>query len=73
MGEAPESFTWDKLANTAGGKQTAGIVGASRNYLRSKRFMQGEGGFDAVRWVSPRAFQVLQDLLPNPNEVQIGK
>ena len=73
QGEAPEGFTWDKLANAAGGKQTPGIVGVSRNYLRSKRFMQGEGGFDAVRWVSPRAFEVLKELLPHPNEVQIGK
>ena len=73
QGEAPEGFTWDKLANAAGGKQTPGIVGVSRNYLRSKRFMQGEGGLDAVRWVSPRAFEVLKDLLPHPNEVQIGK
>ena len=73
QGEAPEGFTWDKLANAAGGKQTAGIVGVSRNYLLSKRFMQGEGGVDAVRWVSPRAFEVLKDLLPQPNEVQIGK
>ncbi len=73
QGEAPEGFTWDKLANAAGGKQTPGIVGVSRNYLRSKRFMQGEGGGDAVRWVSPRAFEVLKDLLPHPNEVQIGK
>ncbi|MFC1965858.1 hypothetical protein ACFLWI_02780 [Chloroflexota bacterium] len=73
QGEAPEGFTWDKLANAAGGKQTPGIVGVSRNYLRSKRFMQGEGGLDAVRWVSPRAFEVLKGLLPHPNEVQKGK
>ncbi len=73
QGEAPEGFTWDKLANSAGGKQTPGIVGVSRNYLRSKRFMQGEGGLDAVRWISPRAFEVLKDLLPHPNEVQMVK
>lgn len=73
QGEAPEGFTWNKLANAAGGKQTPGIVGVSRNYLRSKRFMQGEGGLEAVCWVSPRAFEVLKDLLLHPSEVQIGK
>jgi len=73
QGVAPEGFTWDKLANAAGGKQAPGIVGVSRNYLRSKRFMQGEGGLDAVRWVSPRAFDVLKDLLSHSNEIQIGK
>jgi acetyl-CoA decarbonylase/synthase complex subunit beta len=73
QGEAPEGFTWDRLANAAGGKQAPGIVGVSRNYLRSKRFMQGEGGLDAVRWVSPKAFEVLRNLLPHPNDIQIGK
>ena len=72
-GEAPEGFTWDKLANAAGGKQTPGIVGVSRNYLCSKRFMQGEGGLEAVRWVSPKVFEILKDLLPQPGKVPVGK
>lgn len=72
-GEAPEGITWDMLANAAGGKQAPGVTGASRNYLRSKRFMQGEGGFQTVRWVSPRAFEALKFLLPNSEQVIIGK
>ena len=71
--EAPEGFTWDILANAAGGKQTPGVVGASRNYLRSKRFMQGEGGFAALRWASPKAFDAVKEFLPSNNTVQIGK
>ena len=73
QGVAPEGFTWDRLANAAGGKQAPGIVGVSRNYMLSKRFMQGEGGLEAVRWVSPKAFEALKDRLPHPNEVQTGK
>ena len=72
-GEAPEGITWDMLANAAGGKQTPGITGVSRNYLRSKRFMQGEGGLEAVRWVSPRAFEAIKGLLPHPDKVRVGE
>ena len=72
QGQAPEGMTWNKLANEAGGKQTPGVVGVSRNYLRSKRFMQGEGGLAAVRWMSPKAFEALKDLLPDPINVQVG-
>jgi len=72
-GEAPDGITWDKLANAAGGKQAPGITGVSGNYLRSRRFMQGEGGFAAVRWVSPKAYTALKDLLPDPGNIQIGK
>jgi acetyl-CoA decarbonylase/synthase complex subunit beta len=71
-GEAPEGLTWNKLANAAGGKQTPGVAGVSRNYLKSKRFMQGEGGLGAVRWVSPRAFEALKDRIPHPENVQVG-
>ncbi len=71
--EAPEGLTWDLLANAAGGKQAPGITGVSRFYLRSKRFMQGEGGLAAVRWFSPKAQAALKDLLPDPGKVQVGK
>jgi len=72
-GEAPDGITWDKLANAAGGKQVPGIAGVSRNYLRSRRFMQGEGGLAALRWVSPKAYMALKDLLPDAGNVQVGK
>jgi acetyl-CoA decarbonylase/synthase, CODH/ACS complex subunit beta len=72
-GVSPEGFTWDKLANAAGGKQAPGIVGVSRNYLRSRRFLQGEGGLSEVRWASPRAFEAIKDLLPQPEKVQVGQ
>ena len=72
-GEAPEGLTWNKLANDAGGKQTPGVVGVSSAYLRSKRFMQGEGGPGAVRWASPRAFETLKDHLPRQEKVRVGQ
>ena len=72
-GEAPEGFNWDILANAAGGKQRPGIVGASRNYLRSKRFMQGEGGLAALRWASPKAYAAVKDLLPPNVAVTVGE
>ena len=73
LGEAPEGLTWNKLANAAGGKQTPGVVGVSHNYLRSRRFMQGEGGLEAVRWASPRAFEAIKDRLTHLEKVQVGQ
>lgn len=72
QGEAPEGLTWNILANAAGGKQTPGVVGVSRSYLLSKRFMQGEGGLDSLRWVSPKAFEAIKDRIPNEDNVQVG-
>jgi acetyl-CoA decarbonylase/synthase complex subunit beta len=71
-GEAPEGLTWNILANAAGGKQTPGIIGTSKNYLLSKRYMQGEGGFESLRWASPKAMGIVKDRLPDNNNVLIG-
>jgi len=71
-GEAPGGITWDTLANRAGGKQCAGIAGVSAAYLRSPRFLAGDGGVGAIRWVSPKAYDILKDRLPQQARVHVG-
>ncbi len=53
-GKAPNGMTWDILANKAGGKQEPGICGVSLNYLRSPKFLQGDGGYGKVIWMDPK-------------------
>jgi len=62
-GEAPNGMTWDLLANKAGGKQQPGICGVSLNYLKSPKFMQGDGGFNRVVWMDQDIYGQLKDVL----------
>jgi hypothetical protein len=71
-GQAPGGLTWDHLANAAGGKQTPGVTGICGDYLRSDRFLRGDGGREAIGWLSPRACEAVADLLPDPGAVQVG-
>jgi acetyl-CoA decarbonylase/synthase complex subunit beta len=48
---SPDGFTWDELANRAGGKQSPGIVGVSYLYMHSPSFLKGDGGISNVVWV----------------------
>ncbi|MCJ7752096.1 MAG: hypothetical protein MUQ65_13540, partial [Armatimonadetes bacterium] len=51
-GAAPDGSTWNMLANRAGGKQQPGITGVSLEYMRSPKFLQGDGGWAAVKWMA---------------------
>ena len=62
-GRAPNGMTWDTLANMAGGKQEPGICGISLNYLRSAKFLKGDGGFKKVVWMDDRTRGELEDML----------
>ncbi|MFC2015076.1 hypothetical protein ACFLUP_03690, partial [Chloroflexota bacterium] len=73
QGQAPEGLTWNILANAAGGKQAPGVIGTSKNYLLSKRFMEGEGGFEALRWTTPKVFEIIKDRIHNIDTVHIEK
>ncbi len=63
-GEAPGGLTWSILANRAGGKQCPGVTGISLAYLKSPKFLGGEGGPSAVKWATVRAKEVLAAQLP---------
>lgn len=62
-GKAPNGLTWDLLANRAGGKQQPGICGVSLNYLRSPRFLQGDGGYKRVKWIDKKTCDELSDIV----------
>ena len=51
-GEAPDGSTWNDLANRAGGKQQPGITGVGIGYMRSPSFLQGDGGWKSVKWMT---------------------
>jgi acetyl-CoA decarbonylase/synthase complex subunit beta len=61
----PDGRNWETLANEAGGKQTPGILGVSLDYIRSERFLKGDGGIGKVVWMdSDLARRVGDRLLP---------
>ncbi len=52
----PDGRNWEMLANYAGGKQSAGIMGVSFQYLMSEHFLQGDGGMAKVVWVDSELY-----------------
>ena len=48
---SPDGRTWDILANAAAGKQTSGYMAMGRLYLKSPKFLQGDGGWQRVVWM----------------------
>jgi acetyl-CoA decarbonylase/synthase complex subunit beta len=63
-GEAPDGSTWNTLANRAGGKQQPGITGVSEEYMRSPKFLQGDGGWGAVKWMTKKLRDGLREDVP---------
>jgi len=63
-GAAPDGSTWNLLANRAGGKQQPGITGVGHAYMRSPRFLQGDGGWAAVKWITAKLQRDLQESVP---------
>jgi acetyl-CoA decarbonylase/synthase complex subunit beta len=63
MGKAPNGLMWDHLANMAGGKQQPGICGVSLDYLRSPKFLQGDGGYARVVWMDRKTYSELKDIV----------
>ena len=68
-GVAPDGSTWNLLANRAGGKQQPGITGVSPAYLRSPRFLQGDGGWGAVKSITRKLQQDLQEFVPEMERI----
>jgi len=55
-GRTPDDRNWDDIANGAAGKQSPGYAAFGREYLRSRKFLQGDGGWQRVVWM-PRALK----------------
>jgi len=61
---APDGLTWNDLANRAGGKQQPGITGVSVEYMRSPTFLQGDGGWSSVKWMTAKLKEEMKDFAP---------
>ncbi|MFC1607586.1 hypothetical protein ACFL47_06400 [Candidatus Latescibacterota bacterium] len=64
-GTCPDGRSWDELHYALGGKQAPGIAGAAPNYLTSPKFLQADGGWGKVVWVSPGIAKTMGDRLPS--------
>jgi acetyl-CoA decarbonylase/synthase complex subunit beta len=50
--------------STAGGRQIDGFHGISIEYMRSKKFLQGDGGYAAIVWMPQEIKQRLREFIP---------
>lgn len=50
-GVAPDGRSWEDLANAAAGKQSSGYAAFSRDYLKSRKFLQADGGWNRIVWM----------------------
>ncbi|MBI2851536.1 MAG: hypothetical protein HYX84_00310 [Chloroflexi bacterium] len=50
-GVTPDGRTWIDIQNSVAGKQSSGFVGFGREYLKSRKFLQGDGGWQRVVWM----------------------
>lgn len=69
-GACPDGRVWKDLHYALGGKQAPGFAGASYPYLSSKKFLQGDGGWNSVVWVSSNVAKTVGSMLPDT--VQVG-
>jgi len=63
-GAAPDGSTWNDLANRAGGKQQPGISGVGLDYMRSPTFLQGDGGWSSVKWMTAKLRDEIEEFVP---------
>jgi acetyl-CoA decarbonylase/synthase complex subunit beta len=65
-GSAPNEATWNRLANLIAGRQyEEGAVSFSVNYLKSPKFVQGDGGWDRVVWITEYLKKAAGEAIPN--------
>ena len=53
-GKAPDGRNWRDLHYAIAGKQVPGMVAASFAYLSSPKFLQADGGWKNIIWISPK-------------------
>jgi acetyl-CoA decarbonylase/synthase complex subunit beta len=64
-GEAPDGSTWTKLANKVAGRQyQAGAVSFSVDYMASTKFLQGDGGWERVVWITSNLKKATEKAIP---------
>ena len=56
-GTTPNGRNWDEIANSVAGKQVSGYMPMGRMYMSSRKFLQGDGGWNRIVWM-PRKLKL---------------
>ena len=72
-GKSPGDWTWTKLANlVAGGQYQKGAASIATGYLRSPKFLQADGGYSRIVWMSEKLLYFSKDMIPEKHLKHIG-
>jgi acetyl-CoA decarbonylase/synthase complex subunit beta len=64
-GTAPNNVMWTNLANQVAGRQCKeGVASFSNAYLRSRKFLQGDGGYSQIVWMTENLKKMAVDVIP---------
>jgi acetyl-CoA decarbonylase/synthase complex subunit beta len=61
--KTPLGLTFDEMEKIMIGQQVEGFLGASYAYLKSEKFLQDDGGWSRVYWVSPNVYNYIKEFL----------
>jgi acetyl-CoA decarbonylase/synthase complex subunit beta len=65
-GNAPRDMTWTMLGNLLAGRQyRGGATTIATAYLRSRKFLQADGGYERVVWMSEFLKKAAGDAIPS--------
>ena len=63
--ETPIGIPFSKMASqTGGGEQVEGILGIAMDYMRSKKFLQADGGWNRIVWMPATVKETYKDAIP---------
>jgi acetyl-CoA decarbonylase/synthase complex subunit beta len=69
----PNGLPFSTMADsTAGGRQVDGFHGISIEYLRSPKFLQGDGGFSRIAWMPAEVKEKVRDFMPSDLQESIA-
>lgn len=64
-GETPLGIPFSAMAGQcSGGKQVEGFTGLSLEYMRSSKFLQGDGGYERIIWLPKEIKDSVIDFIP---------
>ena len=58
-------MSWTELANQVAGRQCkVGITSFATGYLHSRKFLQGDGGYNRVVWMTENLKKIAETTIP---------
>jgi acetyl-CoA decarbonylase/synthase complex subunit beta len=70
-GKAPDGRRWIDLKYELAGKQTSGVSGCANGYFFSPKFLQGDGGWKRVQWVTKKVWDVIKNQVPAGHRIKV--